>query len=135
VEEIDIIKRGGNYGWAIMEGDRCTDGDTCKKDALEMPVFTYLHPSGFSITGGFVYRGNKIQGLCGTYLYADYVTKRIWGLRTKNGEVSAQARLIDAPDNVSSFGQDQMKELYILGHRAGTVMKIIPADEPIGRIK
>jgi len=132
VEEIDIIKRGGNYGWAVMEGDRCTDGDTCKKDALEMPVFTYLHPTGFSITGGFVYRGNEIGGLCGTYLYADYVTKRIWGLRLKNGEVSAQGNLIDAPDNVSSFGQDHMKELYVLGHRTGTVMKIIAADESGG---
>lgn len=132
VEEIDIIKRGGNYGWATMEGDRCTDGDTCKKDGLEMPVFTYLHPTGFSITGGFVYRGNEIDGLCGTYLYADYVTKRIWGLRIRNGEVSAQGRLIDAPDNVSSFGQDHMKELYVLGHRAGTVMKIVAADTPTG---
>ena len=132
VEEIDIIKRGGNYGWSVMEGDRCTDGDTCKKDTLEMPVFTYLHPTGFSITGGFVYRGNEIEGLCGAYLYADYVTKRIWGLRLKNGEVGTQGILIDAPDNVSSFGQDHMKELYVLGHRAGTVMKIIPADDSVG---
>lgn len=132
VEEIDIIKRGGNYGWAVMEGDRCAEGDACKKDGLEMPVFTYLHPTGFSITGGFVYRGNEIDGLCGTYLYADYVTKRIWGLRTRNGEVSAQKKLTDAPDNVSSFGQDHTKELYVLGHRAGTVMKIVPADTPVG---
>jgi glucose/arabinose dehydrogenase len=129
VEEIDIIKKGGNYGWAVMEGDRCADGDPCKKDALEMPFFTYLHPTGFSITGGFVYRGQDISGLCGMYVYADYVTKRIWGLRIRNGEVDAHGKLIDAPDNVSSFGQDHLKELYVLGHRSGTVMKIVHAEE------
>ena len=83
VEEIDLIEKGGNYGWNIMEGDICTPdvSDPCDRTGLRMPIHTYHHPEGFAVTGGFVYRGSAIPELCGTYLFADYVTGRIWGLR------------------------------------------------------
>jgi len=128
VEEIDVIKKGGNYGWNIMEGGVCTPGvnEDCDRTGLEPPIHTYHHPQGFSITGGFVYRGRNIPDLCSVYLYADYVTKRIWGLRYDGKRVVAQRVLLQTRHAISSFGQDQELELYIADHEGGAILKIIP---------
>ena len=129
VEEIDIIRRGGNYGWRIMEGDICTPGidDDCRKDGLEPPLHTYRHPAGFSITGGHVYRGKNITGLCGTYVFGDYVTKRLWGLRTDGQRVRAHRELGKGRFAVSSFGVDEAGELYIADHASGTIWRVATA--------
>lgn len=129
-EEIDIIRKGGNYGWNIMEGMICTPAidRSCDKSRFEPPIFIYSHPEGFSITGGFVYRGTMIPGLCGVYLYADYVTERIWGLRYDGRGVRLQRELARAHAAVSSFGEDQAGELYVADHRRGRIMKIVPAS-------
>ncbi|MEK7734832.1 MAG: PQQ-dependent sugar dehydrogenase, partial [Pseudomonadota bacterium] len=129
VEEIDIIRRGGNYGWRIMEGDICTPGidDDCRKDGLEPPLHIYRHPAGFSITGGHVYRGKNIAGLCGTYVFGDYVTKRLWGLRTDGQRVRAHRELGKGRFAVSSFGVDEAGELYIADHASGTIWRVVTA--------
>jgi glucose/arabinose dehydrogenase len=127
-EEIDVIRKGGNYGWRVMEGNICTPGisASCKTAGYEPPIFTYPHPEGFSVTGGFVYRGSAIPGLCGAYLYADYVTKRLWALRAQNGRVTTQGELMRMPHAVSSFGQDEAGEVYLADHRAGKILKLLP---------
>ncbi len=126
VEEIDLIVAGGNYGWNIMEGDRCADGGTdCRRAGLQMPLFTYLHPQGFAVSGGYVYRGRTIEGLCGVYLYADYVKGKIWGLRYNGQRVMRHGRLLATPYHISSFGQDEAGELYILTHQRGRVLKFV----------
>lgn len=129
VEEINRIRKGGNYGWNIMEGDICTPGvnATCTPAKYDPPLFTYKHPEGFSVTGGYVYRGRAIPGLCGAYLYADYVTKRLWALRAPTGRVTAQAELLRMPHAVSSFGQDADGELYLADHAAGKILKLVPS--------
>lgn len=150
VEEINIIEKGGNYGWNIMEGDLCTPGvsGNCKKAGLKLPIHTYRHPEGFSITGGFVYRGHSIPGLCGVYLYADYVTGKIWGLRNAGNKVTVNTELVNSSPsnlpnimnrlvsklqgsslNISSFGEDQNHELYIADHKDGKILKIIAVRE------
>lgn len=150
VEEINTIEKGGNYGWNIMEGDICTHGvnKDCNKAGLKMPIHTYRHTEGFSITGGFVYRGNNIPGLCGVYLYADYVTGKIWGLRYDGNKVTVNTELVNlkstnlpnimtrlvsklqgASIGISSFGEDQNHELYIADHQNGKIMKIIAVKE------
>lgn len=128
VEEIDIIRKGGNYGWNVMEGDICTPtvNPRCVPYGFEPPIFTYRHPEGFSVTGGFVYRGTAIPGLCGAYLYTDYVSKRLWALRVRDGRVVTQGELLRLPHAVSSFGQDENRELYLADHRAGKILKIMP---------
>ena len=128
VEEIDIIRKGGNYGWNVMEGNICTPtvNPRCNPSGFEPPLHTYRHPQGFSITGGFVYRGTAIPGLCGAYLYADYVSKRLWALRERNGRVVASAELQRVPHAISSFGQDEERELYLADHRAGKILKMMP---------
>jgi glucose/arabinose dehydrogenase len=127
VEEIDIIRKGGNYGWNVMEGDICTPAvnPRCDPSGFVPPIFTYRHPQGFSVTGGFVYRGTAIPGLCGAYLYADYVSKRLWALRTRDGRVVTQAELLRLPYAVSSFGEDEERELYLADHGGGKILKIM----------
>ena len=127
VEEINVIEKGGNYGWNIMEGDGCTStvNPTCAKKGLKLPIQVYRHPEGFSVTGGFVYRGTAIPALCGVYLYADYVTKRLWGLRYDGARVPLNKLITTLPYSVSSFGEDQQRELYLLDHSGGKVIKIV----------
>jgi glucose/arabinose dehydrogenase len=128
-EEIDVIKKGRNYGWNIMEGPICTPGVgiNCNKSGLELPIFSYPHPDGFSITGGFVYRGQAIPELCGVYIYGDYVAQRIWGLRYDGRKVTQQQLLLKTRHPISSFGEDQEHELYLADYSHGKVIKIVPA--------
>jgi glucose/arabinose dehydrogenase len=144
VEEIDVITKGGNYGWNIMEGDICTPAvnPRCDRRGLEPPIHVYRHPEGFSVTGGFVYRGRGVPGLCGTYLFADYVSHTLWGLRYDGRRVTAQrtllapgskaekllARVIGSSLNISSFGEDEDRELYAANHQSGAILKIVPAQ-------
>ena len=125
IEEINVITRGENYGWAIMEGDRCVgDKNRCNRVGLELPVFTYPHPEGFSVTGGYVYRGDQVAGLCGVYLFADYVSGAISGLRARDGRVSAHRVLLATDYRISSFGQDQSREIFLAAHKTGKILKI-----------
>lgn len=126
VEEIDVIERGKNYGWRIMEGDICTPtiNRRCNRSGLTPPIHTYRQPVGRSITGGLVYRGAAIPGLCGVYLYADYVTQRLWGLRYDGRRASAK-ELPRPGISISSFGQDRDLELYVADHGGGRILKVV----------
>lgn len=115
-EEIDIIEKGGNYGWNTMEGNHCFDPkNNCDRSGLELPVHEYDRDEGISITGGFVYRGPTLTGLTGKYIYADYATRRIWALDLKDPENPVNTLLLEADFNISSFGVDQNNELYLCG--------------------
>ena len=130
VEEIDVVRAGGNYGWDIFEGDRCRKAQRlCANPALQAPIQTYRHPEGMAVTGGYVYRGAALPQLCGVYVYGDYVTGRIWGLiyDAAQGRVTAQRELLRTSLNISSFGTDRDGELYVLGHRSGVVMRVAPS--------
>ena len=82
-EEIDIVVRGGNYGWRVMEGTHCFNPSSgCVTTGLQMPIFEYSHAaSDDSITGGFVYRGTRSPQAVGTYLFGDFISGRVWGLQ------------------------------------------------------
>ncbi|WP_339750591.1 PQQ-dependent sugar dehydrogenase [Algoriphagus aquimarinus] len=115
-EEIDIVKKGGNYGWNTMEGFHCYNSPDCDKNGLELPVWEYDRSQGdISITGGFVYHGTAHQELEGLYIYADYVSGRIWSLDTSNPQKPINTELLNADFPISSFGVDQNQELYICG--------------------
>ena len=115
-EEVDIIRRGGNYGWNVMEGAHCypQSVQTCDQSGLEMPVTEYGHDLGCSITGGYVYRGSKLPELVGAYLYADFCSGRIWALRYDGTAVTETALLADTSLQVPSFGVDEVGEVYVL---------------------
>jgi glucose/arabinose dehydrogenase len=116
-EEIDLIVRGGNYGWNRREalhpfGARGAD---VEKNLID-PIWEYHHDIGKSITGGSVYRGQRLPELQGSYLYADYVSTKIWGLRydEKKRRVVANRSIRDPNVPVMSFGEDEKGEIYFL---------------------
>ncbi len=114
-EEVDIIKSGKNYGWNIMEGFHCFNGSNCDTTGLELPVWEYGHNTtgGYSITGGFIYRGESVPELKGKYVYADFVSGRIWALTTQESDSLSNELIVSSDLNISSFGVDANNELYI----------------------
>lgn len=108
---------GENYGWNIMEGNHCFQRSTCNNQGLVNPILEYDHANGDrSITAGFVYRGNVFPRMRGIYLFADFVSGRIAGLRRASAEPSASfepALLADTVFSISSFGEDESGEMYI----------------------
>lgn len=114
-EEINIIKKGGNYGWRIMEASHCFEPN-CKTDGLELPIFEYDHKVGISITGGYVYRGNAIPELKGKYVFGDW-TGPLFYLNEANGKFNGGTLSVsNMPKDlrILSFGQDSAGELYVL---------------------
>jgi glucose/arabinose dehydrogenase len=116
-EEIDIIQKGKNYGWRIMEGMICYNPPSgCDTAGLTLPIKDYGHDVGNSITGGYVYHGSRRPELSGAYIYGDFGSGRIWKLRYQGGIVTEDALLLQAPFSVSSFGVDQNNELYVCAY-------------------
>jgi glucose/arabinose dehydrogenase len=112
-EEIDLIVKGGNYGWNIMEGAHCYDSGGCDRSGLIPPVWEYDHSQGQSVTGGFVYRGSRRPELRGGYIYADFVSGRLWALWYDGTGEPRNERLADSGLPISSFGVDSSGELYL----------------------
>ncbi|MGD9563393.1 MAG: PQQ-dependent sugar dehydrogenase [Pyrinomonadaceae bacterium] len=128
-EEVNNITIGGNYGWRIMEGNGCTstiDPNCTPPTGHILPVFVYSSQnttSRCSITGGYVYRGERKTLPDGSYIYGDYCTGEI--LLWHNGQ---QVPLHDISDfNLVSFGEDEDGELYVIQAGAGIIQKIVPA--------
>jgi len=124
-EEIDIITKGSNYGWNLMEGNHCYNSSSCNQTGLTMPVAEYDHSLGFSVTGGYVYHGSNIPFLQNHYLYADYVSGRIWGLEQTGPNQYTSTELLDTSFNIASFAEDHLGELYIID-LGGNIRKIMP---------
>jgi hypothetical protein len=120
-EEIDLIVRGGNYGWNLREGLHPfgVRGVGPRPELIE-PIWEYHHDVGKSLTGGLVYRGKDVPELDGYYLYADYVSAKIWALRYDEtlGRVVANRPVRDPNVPVMSFGEDEQGEAYILTYSA-----------------
>lgn len=121
LEEVDLIEKGGNYGWRIMEGSDCFNPANCNPGGLAQPIVEYNHNFGCSITGGYVYRGSFRPELTGAYIYGDFCSGRIWLLRYENEQVVADTLLIDTSLSISSFGVDENSELYALHYSNGTI--------------
>ena len=119
-EEIDIITKGANYGWNIMEGSHCYSPSTgCNQSGLTLPIFEYDHSQGCSVTGGYVYRGDQIPALQGYYIYGDYCSGNIWALAYDGSAVAENIRLVDSGLSITSFGEDLAGNLYILDRQGG----------------
>jgi len=114
MEEIDIIKKGKNYGWNIMEGTLCFNPEQdCNQTGLELPIWEYGRDQGNATIGGFVYRGLKLTELSGCYIYGDYVSGRIWALNTSSTGTPLNKELVKANFRITSFGVDEKNEVYI----------------------
>lgn len=117
-EEVNIIRKGGNYGWSNREGTHAFGNRPAVKNVSEPidPVWEYDHRIGKSITGGRVYNGSRVSELAGKYLYADYVTGRIWALTydAAAGKATRNEEVIPQSVPVLAFGEDQNGEVYYL---------------------
>lgn len=125
-EEIDIITKGGDYGWRRKEGTNCYNPSmNCQQTGTIEPVWEYGHSNGDrSITGGYVYRGKKLAGLTGKYIYGDYVSGRMWALETGNGTTPKNTLLTSAASSISSFGVDEQNELYFFNRQSGKLFTL-----------
>jgi glucose/arabinose dehydrogenase len=125
-EEVDILEKGGNYGWKVAEGKICYSPSTnCNRTGFVEPVFEYGTSEGRSITGGYVYNGKRLSAIKGQYIYGDYVSGTIWAL--KYDEASKQATntlLTRLVGSLSSFGEDEAGELYLLNYQTGKIQQL-----------
>jgi glucose/arabinose dehydrogenase len=112
-EEIDVIAKGGNYGWKNHEGKVPFEKRPAIPGAID-PVFVYPRGDGQSVTGGYAYRGKRLKDLVGAYVYGDFNTGRIWALRRQGNQVDNRL-LIQLPkgQQVASFAEDAAGELYL----------------------
>lgn len=128
-EEVDSpIANGGNYGWRVFEGNACTGlgPAPCVAANYIAPVFDYTHANGrCSLTGGYVYRGSQGAIPSGNYVYGDYCSGEILSW---NGSV--QSVLLDTTQRVSSFGEDEQGELYVVDITGGAVSRIVASTPP-----
>jgi glucose/arabinose dehydrogenase len=128
-EEIDVelagTPGGQNYGWRLMEGAHCFDPSTCDpaSSGLILPVAEYDHGQGCSVTGGYVYRGVQFPALTGVYFYGDFCSGIIWGLHREADGSWSNAELLSSGYLISSFGQDEAGEVYLV-HHGGEVFQI-----------
>lgn len=120
-EEIDIVKKGANYGWKIVEGTHCHNAEnkpdhTCNTDGITMPIDEYSHTVGISVMGGYVYNGKKLQDLNGKYVFADWTGPIFYlqkdGDKWQRGKITLQ----NIPENlkITGINEDEKGELYLL---------------------
>jgi glucose/arabinose dehydrogenase len=117
-EEINLVEKGGNYGWRNREGQHPFGKNGTDSEARDMiePIWEYHHDIGKSITGGHVYRGKAVPALVGKYIYADYVSGNIWALDydAKERKVRGNHTLRRGGFAVMSFGEDEDGEVYLM---------------------
>jgi glucose/arabinose dehydrogenase len=125
-EEIDIVVKGGNYGWNIMEGLHCFNASTCNQSGLILPITEYDHTAGdITVIGGYVYRGTSIPQLQGAYIFGDFGSGRIWILREGPPGTWIRTLLLSSGKSISSFGQDVAGEIYVVDYSGGGVLKLV----------
>lgn len=131
LEEVNIIRSGGNYGWRIMEGTLCFNPTSgCDTSEKILPVYEYDIPGAQSITGGFVYRGEN-SDQTGRYFFGDYVSGQIWSIAYDGGPVANNLQLIGSINRFSlvCFGEDHQGELVLCSFDGG--IYTIDMGEPV----
>ena len=129
-EEIDFQpangKGGLNYGWNTREALHCFGKDTCDANGMIDPIVEYAHDQGCSVTGGYVYRGAAYPALQGQYIFGDYCSGTIWSLQRDASGTWTQRQLLESKLSISSFGEDEAGELYLLD-LGGTLYRVTAA--------
>lgn len=120
------VQRGGNYGWSVMEGRQPVRPESPRGPTpILPPTVDHPHTEARSVTGGCVYRGSRLSELQGAYVYGDYVTGRIWGLRHDGSQVTWHRELAASGLQIITFGEDHSGELYVVDY-AGGFYRLVP---------
>lgn len=126
-EEIDIVEAGKNYGWDVREGAHCHEPPAgCSAQGLTDPIFEYSHDDGRSITGGYVYLGDRVPALRGKYLFGD-LNGNLWALTLPAdaaGPATAQS-LGRHPIMPTTFGRDPAGEVYVADYNDGVIYRFV----------
>lgn len=123
-EEIDLVRRGDNLGWNIMEGAHCFNPMTgCSMTGLVLPIAEYDHSEGSAVIGGYVYHGAAIPALQQAYIFGDFGSGRIWELQETQPGQFTRVLLLSTGRNLSSFGQDQAGEIYVVDY-SGSIFRL-----------
>lgn len=125
IEEVDLVKKGGNYGWNVKEADECFSTTPCTGPYID-PIVQYDHSQGVSITGGYVYRGKSIDALLGSYLYADFKTGLLWRIihDPSSGDALPEL-LLETGLSISSFGETNEGEIVVLDYYSGRLFQLV----------
>ena len=124
VEEATIVRRGENHGWNVYEGFEPFSNRYRKEGASYVPpVFAYRRKYGNSITGGYVYRGDKRSSFYGVYICGDYTSHRIFGLKQQDRTLQVVRQIGMSPQNIASFAEDEQRNLYVVGYE-GMIYKL-----------
>lgn len=131
-EEIDIIVRGGNYGWNYRESRGRGPRATPEGLTFIEPVWDYPRNEGLSVTGGIIYRGTRYPDLDGQYLFADFVSGRVWALRPDGHRrvSSDRVRQIAQISGVASFGLDPHTGDILIASLNEGLLRLVPAAAP-----
>jgi hypothetical protein len=121
-EEIDRVVRGGNYGWNLREGSRCTSASGCGATNVIDPVIALAHSQMSSITFGVSYRGSALPGLRGHLIYADYASGVVWELDPSDRTPSI---ITSGGQSVVSFAEDENGEPLLVDLR-GSLWRLLP---------
>jgi glucose/arabinose dehydrogenase len=134
-EEVDRVDpaadAGANLGWSLMEGTSCFADESCTGEGLVLPVAEYDHGSGCSVTGGEVYRGSAIPSLWGWYVFSDFCSGTLFGVRSDvtpaaPGQAATAPRtLLETDESVSAFGRGSDGELYLADIGDGVIYRIV----------
>ena len=128
VEEVSMVRRGENLGWNVYEGFEPFSNAYRKTDAnYTPPVFAYRRKFGNSVTGGYVYRGDKRSSYYGVYICGDYTSHRIWGVKQEGRVLQSVIQIGTSPQGIASFSEDEQGNLYVVGYE-GMVYQIDFAD-------
>ena len=131
-EEIDridpVADAGANLGWNLMEASQCFSQPDCSTDGLTLPVVEYGRDLGCAVTGGYVYRGDAIDGLRGWYLFSDYCTGLLFGVPSDAEGVIGPRTLLETGVSVSTFGEGPDGEVYLADLGSGTIYRVVAGD-------
>ena len=130
LEEVNVIRSGGNYGWNIAEGTNCFSPEVgCDRTGLTPPVWEYDHEQGCSVTGGYVYRGEAVPSLRGWYVFSDYCNSLIWALPADPAAAGLDVEPVllwgNGPNAVVSFAEDAGGELYLVSFHGKRIYRFV----------
>lgn len=131
-EMVYRVERGGNYGWPIMEGPQPALPESRRGPApISPPIVSHPHSEAASITGGFVYHGERLPELKDVYVYGDFQSGKVWGLKYENGRIMSHRELAQTPVQLVSFGEDNAGEIYLVDYqRSQQIYQLVPnADD------
>jgi putative heme-binding domain-containing protein len=130
-EMVYHVRKGGNYGWSVMEGRQPVRPESKRGPTpILPPALDFPHSEAASITGGYVYRGKKLKDLVGTYICGDWMTRKLWGTRfAPDDRILRHEELARGTQRIVAFGEDNDGELYFLDYNEkGAIFQIVPNE-------